>query len=234
MKQTATILVTALAAIIAVPTGTHAGMVGYNNLDNTDNLPFISQSAGRPAPSIDDLQVANGGTLNGVSFSLIAGSLGGPVDADILLALDDGDGVPNFLAPGSTDSILLQRTITGINGPFGFLPTGDATIVDVDVSGDNVSIPNGSTIWALANFTRGGFPTDVSQVFFGPIAAGTSDDNVYQIESDGSISAIATGNNPTDAGLGWSLTLVPEPTSALLLAAASIGLISRRKRNPMA
>lgn len=228
MKQTPR-LTTALSCLLLAAGSVKADMIAYDNLGGTADFPFLASDGGRNAPAIDDLQITLGGQLTQVSFAVIADTLGAAVDANIVLAEDNGDGLPDFGAPFSTDTTLLMTTATGLNGPFGFIPTGNATVFDVDVSSANVNLTAGSTIWAEISLTRFGFPADVHTVFYGPIVTGGSDGQVYQRNMDGSVASVTPPDNDTSAGLGWQLHVIPEPASALCILVAC-GLITPRRR----
>jgi hypothetical protein len=229
MKQVIALLI--IASCLALTTSTlHADMLAYDNLVGTSNFPFIATDGGERVPTVDDLDVIAGGALTQVSFAIIADTLGGAVDAQILLAEDNGDGIPDFGGPGATDALLLNKMVPGVNGPFGFIPTGNALVVDVDVSADGVTLTPGSTVWAFLSLTRFGFSTDVNSVFYGPIGAGASDALVYQQNLDGSFSSVVPPDNDTSDGLGWQLHVVPEPATALLMSLAGGTIILKRRR----
>lgn len=225
MKRTT--LLTALGCMLLAAAGANADLIAYDNLGATADFPFLASDAGLAAPAIDDLHIVQGGQLTQISFALIAQSFNNmPLDADILLAEDNGDGVPDF-GPFGADPTLLITTATNINGG-GFISTGNATVFDVNVSSENVNVTAGSTLWAMISLTRMGFPADVNTVFYGPIVTGSSDALVYQLNGDGSVSSVTPPNDSTSAGLGWQLQVTPEPTSAMLLL-LGCGLIARRR-----
>lgn len=230
------LLAIALALTLLAQTGgAEASIVIYDNTVNSTDFPYlaIADVGGgdfQRVPSVDDLQVTGGGLLEEITFAAIADSLGGAVDAAITLALDNGDGIPDF-GPGSfeSDAILLQKTIAGVNGPGGFIPTGNALLVTVDVTADAVNIPADATVWAQVGYTRFGFAADVGQAFFGPVATGSTDPFVYKATPTGIVGEMPDGDG--FEGLGWKLTVVPEPAAASLFALAGVIAMRRRRRH---
>lgn len=205
-----------------------AGIVVYDNTVSSSDFGFFSvDSSGRVAPSIDDLHVVGGGQLESVTFSMIGQSLGGPVDAQVVLALDNGDGIPDYVVGGGgTDAVILNRTLSNLGSPF--IPTGNASYVSFDALADNVAIPSGATIWAHVGFTRFGFAADVDQVFHGPVAVGSTDGFVYKYGSTGIEPEAAPGGGLFD-GLGWKLTVVPEPATLSLFVLAAVAALRRHR-----
>ncbi len=217
----------ALLAGLAATTAASAGIVIYDNTTSPTDFPYLANINGERVPSVDDLQVIGGGQLEEITFAAIAETLGGPADAHITLAIDNGDNIPDF-GPGSfgSDGIVLEKTITGINGPFGFIPTGNSILIAVDVVGDNVVIPDNATVWAKLGFTRFGVSTDVGQAFYGPLGLGATDGLVYAAGPEGIAGEPAPDQDGFD-GLGWKLTVIPEPATLSLFA---LGLLIRRRR----
>ena len=160
-----------------------------------------------------------GGPLETVTFSIASDSFAGDVitDADVLLAVDDGNG-----SYGAEDTVVYDTTLTGLLAPGpGQFGQVRFDLITLDVAADNVVIPADALVWAGVTFASGG----VKQVLFSPPSVGSPDQYVY-VPGEGAFDTLDDGF-PPDTGAGWELTVVPEPATGVLAVLAVLAIRRR-------
>ena len=179
---------------------------------------------------LDDLNVAGGGDLASLTFAY--GSLPGfftPVsraDADVKLWVDDGNGT--F---GSEDSQIYTAHFAQIScsssAPGALYYLNQRT---VNFNLGDVVIPNNARIWAGLMFSNRTLGNNLQAVFFGPPTIGTTDGFVYQEDvAAGGLPNVMPVDAPSACGLGFALSVVPEPASLALLASGTMSVLRRRR-----
>ena len=179
---------------------------------------------------LDDLNVVGGGDL--VSLTFAYGSLPGfftPVstaDADVMLVVDDGNG-----AYGSEDTLIYTENFRELtcssSAPGAAYYLGQHT---VNFDPGDVVIPSGARIWAGLRFSNQIAGNTMQAVFFGPPTVGSTNGFVYAEDvGAGGLPHVIAMAAPADAGLGFALSVIPEPTSLTLFALGAMSLLCRRR-----
>jgi hypothetical protein len=179
---------------------------------------------------LDDLNVVGGGDLASLTFAY--GATAGIVtptaraDADVRLWVDNGNGT--F---GSEDTQIYTEHFSKIvcSAP----PASPYCLNQYTVNFDPgaVAIPNNAKIWAGLMFSNQTIGNLMQSVFFGPPTVGSTDGYAYQEDVPaGGLPHVIQTTAPTNAGLGFALSVFPEPASLALLAIGAVSLLGKQRR----
>lgn len=210
-------------ALAGVPTPIYDNIGGPN-----DGLGF-STNVLNDQWVYDDLTVSGGGLLAGFSFAYGTEAFQGFAegDAEVVLYLDDGATSPGTLDTAE-DTLLVSESFQNLSATAGAFGAVIFERQDVVYPAPSVVIPNGATLWGGMKYTRivGG---NLHGVHFAPVSIGSTDQFTYDDNNPPFDLASFYPDDP-NAGIGWELSVIPEPASLTLLALGGVGLLLRRRR----
>jgi len=206
-----------------------ASILGYDNLSTGATAGFSDYNTNNPVYG-DSLTLAQSGVLDTLSLSLFNSTSGGNTGSILTgnMVVKFYDNTTAYAGGPITGTLLGSATLLWDFTSGGGLPAGYYSTSTFDLSALNISL--GQNILITQSFTEStGTSTRNGIVLFNNATTGSSPNTIYLKSGIYAEGLYTLTGNPGQ--IGYTITLVPEPTSVALagLAAAALLIFRRRK-----